>query len=183
MRRSAGPPEPFERGSALGDAAGLDRRTGQVSTASLPGLEVRDFGVEDGGTFSEAKARIIAYWADECARDLDKLMTHFTHDAEVVTPDGAFRGHASVASLYKKSFDSFPGLRVEVKAGFAGRDAHCFEYSAVLCDTADDHWLIEGVNLMKLENGLISSLRSFEDAPRRLPRGGETKEWTARRTA
>jgi len=154
-----------------------------VSKAGLPGLELRDLCVGDGGTFSAAKARIIAYWADECARDLDKLMTHFTRDAEVVTPDGAFRGHAAVAALYQKSFDSSPGLRVDVEAGFVGRDAHCFEYSAVLCDGADDHWLVEGVNLMKLEDGLISSLRSFEDAPRRLLRGGETKEWTARRTA
>ena len=37
---------------------------------------------------------------------------------------------------------------------------------------ADNDWLIEGVNLMKLERGLISSLRSFEDAPRRLSTGG-----------
>ena len=59
-----------------------------------------------------------------------------------------------------------------VTASFAGRDAHCFEYRAVLCDTADNHWLIEGVNVMKLEQGLISRLRSFEDAPRRLPTEG-----------
>ena len=37
--------------------------------------------------FFEATARILAYWADECARDLEKLMTHFTRDAEVITPD------------------------------------------------------------------------------------------------
>jgi SnoaL-like protein len=116
----------------------------------------------------------MAYWADECARDLEKLMMHFTSDAEVVTPEGAFRGREAVASLYKKSFDAFPGLTVDVKAGFVGQGAHCFEYSAVLCDATDDHWLIEGINLMKLERGLISSLRSFEDAPRRIsPGGGE----------
>lgn len=94
-------------------------------------------------------------------------MTHFTNDAEVITPDGAFRGRAAVASVYQKSFDTFPGLTVDVKAGFAGRDAHCFEYRAVLTDTDNHRWLIEGINLMKLEGGLISSLRSFEDAPRR----------------
>jgi hypothetical protein len=62
-----------------------------------------------------------------------------------------------------------------VKAGFVGRGAHCFEYSAVLSDAADNHWLVEGVNLMKLEGGLISSLRSFEDAPRRLSARGVSK--------
>jgi len=120
------------------------------------------------GAFFAAKKRIIAYWRDECARDLDRLMTHFARDAEVITPDGVYRGHAAVAALYRKSFDDFPGLTVDVKAGFVGRDAHCFEYSAVLSGGADNRWLIEGVNLIRLQGGLISGLRSFEDAPRRL---------------
>ena len=126
--------------------------------------------IEDG--FSAAAARITAYWTDECARNLDKLMTHFTWDAEVVTPDGVHRGHNAVAAVYRKSFEVYPGLTVEVTASFAGQGIHCFEYRAVLSDTADHHWLIEGVNVMKLEQGLISRLRSFEDAPRRLPAGG-----------
>ena len=124
---------------------------------------------------SAAKSRLMAYWADECARDLDKLLTHFTSDAEVITPDGIFRGRKAVASVYRKSFEDYPGLKVDLKASFAGRDSHCFEYSAVLFDATDNPWLVEGVNLMKLEHGLISSLRSFEDAPRRLSPGGGSK--------
>lgn len=127
------------------------------------------------GAFSAATARILAYWRDECARNIDKLMTHFTSDAEVVTPDGVFRGREAVEALYQKSFDDFPGLKVDVKASFVGRGAHCYEYSAVLSDAAGNHWLVEGVNLMKLEQGLIFSLRSFEDAPRRLPAGGKAR--------
>ena len=86
-----------------------------MSESSLPDLELPD--LEDGGAggaYAAAAARIMAYWADECARDLDRLMAHFTSDAEVVTPDGAFRGREAVASLYQKSFDSFPGLTVDV---------------------------------------------------------------------
>jgi hypothetical protein len=143
---------------------------------SQPDLELLELCSGDArGAFSAAKARIIAYWADECARNLDKLLTHFTGDAEVVTPDGVFRGRAAVASLYQKSFDDFPGLTVDVRASFVGRGAHCYEYSAVLSDAADNRWLVEGINLMKLERGLISSLRSFEDAPRRLPAGSEAR--------
>src|SRR5262249_6346794 len=126
-----------------------------MSRVNLPEFEHLALCSGDArASFSAAAARITAYWVDECARNLDKLMTHFTDDAEVVTPDGAVRGHAAVAALYKKSFDSFPGLAVDVKAGFVGQDAHCFEYRAVLSDAADNHWLIEGVNLMKLEHGL-----------------------------
>jgi hypothetical protein len=148
-----------------------------MSKDSLPDADLLQLcSADTRGSFSTAKARIIAYWADECARNLDRLMTHFTGDAEVVTPEGTFRGREAVASLYGKSFDSFPGLRVDVKAAFVGRDAHCFEYSAVLSDAADVRWLVEGVNLMKLEEGLICSLRSFEDASRRLSTGeGESR--------
>jgi hypothetical protein len=45
----------------------------------------------------------------------------------------------------------------------------------VLTDPANNDWLIEGINLMKLERGLISSLRSFEDAPRRMAAGGQSR--------
>jgi hypothetical protein len=132
-------------------------------------LELREVcGARALDAYSAAKARIIAYWRDECARDLDKMMSHFTRDAEVITPDGAVRGQAAVAALYRKSFETYPGLTVEMKAGFAGDGAHCFEYSAVLSDTRSNRWLIEGINLMRLERGLIASLRSFEDAPRQM---------------
>jgi hypothetical protein len=118
--------------------------------------------------FTAATARIMAYWTDECARDLKKLMTHFTRDAEVITPDGTYRGYDAVAALYRKSFDSYPGLAVDVTASFPGRGGHCYEYKAALSDIDGNDWLVEGINLMKLQDGLIASLRSFEDAPRRL---------------
>jgi hypothetical protein len=125
-------------------------------------------------SLSTAKARIIAYWVDECARNLDKLLTHFAPDAEVVTPDDRYRGHDAVAALYQKSFDAYPGLTVDVKASFPGNDAHCIEYSAVLTDIHDHRFLVEGINLMRMRGGLISYLRSFEDAPRRIPTGGSS---------
>ena len=56
-------------------------------------------------------------------------------------------------------------------ASFPGRGGHCYEYKAVLSDAQKNDWLIEGINLLKLEGGLIASLRSFEDAPRRMTRG------------
>jgi hypothetical protein len=125
--------------------------------------------------FSAATSRILAYWTDECARDLNRLMTHFTRDAEVITPDGAYRGHDAVAALYQKSFDSYPGLAVDVTASFPGRGGHCYEYRAVLSDAERTDWLVEGINLMKLEGGLIASLRSFEDALRRMPAESESR--------
>lgn len=125
-------------------------------------------------SLAAAKARIIAYWGDECARNLDKLLTHFTPDAEVVTPDRSYRGHDAVAALYQTSFDAYPGLTVDVKGSFPGSGAHCIEYSAVLTDTNDHRFLVEGINLVRMKRGLISYLRSFEDAPRRIPADGSS---------
>jgi hypothetical protein len=133
------------------------------------------FGADDRAGFTAAKARILAYWSDECARDLNRLLAHFAGNAEVVTPDGRYHGRAAIAELYKKSFEGYPGLKVDVKASFVGRGAHCFEYSAVLTDRAANSWLIEGINLVRLEGALIGSLRSFEDAPRRISAGGDSR--------
>jgi len=147
-----------------------------LSRDSAVALELPELAsAEARAAFSAATARIVTYWKDECARDMAKLMSHFTGDAEVVTPDGVYRGHEAVAALYQKSFDAYPGLTVDVKAAFPGRDGHCFEYSAVLFDADDNRWLVEGINLMRLKGGLISYLRSFEDALRPLARSEDSR--------
>jgi len=150
--------------------AARDRSADPVTAA--PGLDLRDICHEPArNALAAATAKVIAYWKDECARDLAKLLTHFTTDAEVVTSDGRYRGHDAVAALYQKSFDAYPGLTVEVTATYAGREAQCVQYRAVLFDHEDKGWLVEGVNEMRLKDGRIAYLRSFEDAPRLLPRG------------
>jgi GTP-dependent phosphoenolpyruvate carboxykinase len=62
-------------------------------------------------------------------------------------------------------------LTVDVTASFAGRDGQCVAYRAVLYDAEDRGWLVEGINLMRLEDGRIAYLRSFEDAPRLMASG------------
>jgi hypothetical protein len=113
-----------------------------------------------------AKTRSLAYWKDECDRDLEHLLAHFTSDASVVTPDGVYSGDEAIRALYRKSFDEYPALSVNVVGLFPGADACCIEYSAVLTDVSSQRFLVEGVNLMRMRDGLISYLRSFEDAPR-----------------
>ena len=121
------------------------------------------------GTFAAAASRLLSYWADECRRDLSQTLGHFGAGAEVLTPDGSFTGREAIAGLYRRSFTTYPGLAVEVVARFVGRGSHAFEFSAVLTDAEGSRWAVEGVNVITLESGLISRLRSYEDAPRRLP--------------
>jgi hypothetical protein len=139
-------------------------------------IELIEFADGDAyGTLSTSTARLLDYWADECRRDLDRMMTHFSPDAEVVTPDGAFRGYEAIAAMYQKSYDTYPDLTVDVIGCFAGRGSHGFEYDATLTDTDGADWTVQGVNVMTLDNGLISRLRSYEDAPRRRVTGGGSR--------
>jgi hypothetical protein len=118
-----------------------------------------------------AKTRSLAYWKDECDRDLDRLLAHFTSDASVVTPNGIYSGGGAIRGLYRNSFEEYPALSVDVIDVFPGADACCIEYSAVLTDVSSRRFLVEGVNLMRMRDGWISYLRSFEDAPRPIPVG------------
>jgi hypothetical protein len=118
-----------------------------------------------------AKTRSIAYWSDECDRDLDRVLAHFISDATVVTPDGTYSGHAPIRGLYRKSFDEYPALSVDVIDLFPAAGGCCIEYSAVLTDVSSRLFRVEGVNLLRMRDGWISYLRSFEDAPRPIPVG------------
>jgi methylmalonyl-CoA/ethylmalonyl-CoA epimerase len=141
-----------------------------ASRPSQLNIELIEFaGGAAYGTFAAAASRLLGYWADECRRDLDQTLGHFGANAEVVTPEGSFTGHEAIAGLYRRSFETYPGLAVDVVARFVGRGSHAFEFTAVLTDAEDGRWMVEGVNVITLENGLISRLRSYEDAPRRLP--------------
>ena len=95
----------------------------------------------DGGELHAAlltaKTRSIAYWSDECDRDLDRV----------------------------------PALSVDVLDLFPGAGGCCIEYSAVLTDVSSRLFRVEGVNLLRMRDGWISYLRSFEDAPRPIPVG------------
>jgi catechol 2,3-dioxygenase-like lactoylglutathione lyase family enzyme len=117
------------------------------------------------GTLDASTQRVTAYWADECSRDLDRMMTHFAPDAEVITPDGSFTGYRDIAALYQKSFSTYPELEVAITGRYAGRGSHCFEFAAVLTDIAGVRHEVRGVNVVTLRQGLISRMRSFEDPP------------------
>jgi methylmalonyl-CoA/ethylmalonyl-CoA epimerase len=114
---------------------------------------------------AEALGVSAEYWAAESSRDMTAMLAHFTPDAEVEGPDGLAVGHAEIATMYQRSFDAFPGLRVDIVGGYAGERDHGVAFEAVLTDHAGDRWKVRGINRVELEGGLIRRLRSFEDPP------------------
>lgn len=140
----------------------LSSRPGQ---AHFELIEFRDGAAY--GTLATATSRVLAYWVDECRRDLDRLLDHFSDNAEVITSGGRFTGRSAIAEMYRASFNAYPALEVDVIACFAGRGTHSFEYRATMTDVSGARWLVEGVSIMSLDDGLIASLRSYEDSPKR----------------
>ena len=106
----------------------------------------------------------------QAGRDLTAMMAHFTEDAEVVTPEASYSGYAAIAAMYEQSFATYPQLEVEVTGRYAGRGSHCIEFSAILTDTAGVRHEVRGVNVLTLDRGLISRMRSFEDPPKAIGR-------------
>ena len=131
-------------------------------------IEVIEFGdSETPGSFAAASERVRAYWRDESTRSMTAMLRHFGVDATVEGPGASVSGLAGIQSFYQRSFDDFPGLRVEVTQEFSGRGAHAFEFEAVLTDRDGVEWEVKGVNVLTLKDGRIQFMRSYEDQPSR----------------
>jgi len=131
-------------------------------------IEVIEFEDSDTpGSFAAASERVRAYWRDESTRDMTAMLRHFGVDAAVEGPGTSASGLAGIQSFYQRSFDDFPGLRVEVTHEFSGRGAHAFEFEAVLTDRDGVEWEVKGVNVLTLKGGRIQFMRSYEDQPSR----------------
>lgn len=71
----------------------------------------------------------IAAWN---ARDLDRILTHYTDDFEMASPvirrlghaaDGRLRGKAAVGTYWRAALDANPALRFELVATLTGADS------------------------------------------------------------
>lgn len=148
------------RGGQGRRACFLSHRPGQLY------IELIEFGDGEAyGTLATATWRVLSYWAAQCCRDIGRLVEHFAENADLITPDGHFAGRAAIESLYKKSFAAYPQLSAEIKARYAGRGTHGFEFTAMLTSADRCEWKVQGVNIVTVENGFISRLRSYEDPP------------------
>ena len=72
-------------------------------------------------------AEWIAAWN---AHDLERILSHYAEDIEIMTPravaitgDGVVRGKAALASYWGRALEQQPTLRFEFEACLAGHDA------------------------------------------------------------
>ena len=104
------------------------------------------------------------YWTAEESRDVQRILSFFTHDALWTGPGAAhLRGHQEIATFYEENGRKFPGLRVEVGRVFGGPTEAAVEWHAVLTDTDGNDLAVSGVNLMERQANRFSRLEAFFD--------------------
>jgi len=107
-----------------------------------------------------------SYWAAECRRDIDAVMTHYHDDATYEDSGGLRRGAAAVRGAYEASARDYPGLEVAIVREFTnGEDASALEFDAVLIDHDGRRFRVCGVNVVQTRDGKFVSVRSYEDPP------------------
>src|SRR5262249_47079515 len=90
----------------------------------------------------EEAVRFAEGWAAAWnARDLDRILAHYSDDFEMTTPfivsltgepSGTLRGKGQVGAYWRRALERIPGLRFEVLDVFAGVGSVVIYYKAVL---------------------------------------------------
>ena len=107
-----------------------------------------------------------SYWAAECRRDIEAVMTHYHPDATYEDAAGLRRGHAEIRRAYEDSAAAYPGLEVTIVREYgSGPDRSGLEFDAVLIDSAGRRFRVRGVNVVVVRDGKFVSVRSYEDPP------------------
>jgi ketosteroid isomerase-like protein len=109
------------------------------------------------------------YWAAECRRDLDGVLSHYAPDGVLRDPTGVYRGRAEIATYYAASMREFPSLDIRVVDEVADGDRAALEFEARLGGADGTGILVRGLSLVKLRDGLLESVHCYEDAPVEVP--------------
>ena len=115
---------------------------------------------------SEPRRVSEAYWAAECRRDVDEVMTWYHPDASYEDAGGRRVGHDAIRRAYEDSARAYPGLEVRIVREFT-YDPACsgLEFDATLIDGTGTRFRVRGVNVVEVRDGRFVSVRSYEDPP------------------
>jgi len=107
-----------------------------------------------------------AYWAAECRRDVDAVMTYYHPDGIYEDAGGRRAGETAIRGAYEDSARAYPGLEVRIVREFTF-SANCtaLEFDATLIDPAGQRFRVRGVNVVVIRDGRFVSVRSYEDPP------------------
>lgn len=104
------------------------------------------------------------YWDDEESRDLTAILSHYRPDAELVVPEmGRLQGHEEIRRFYEPSIRRFPSLQVDILQGFESNDGGAFEWRATFVDQGGRTLVLQGVNVVSVDQGRFRSVHVYYD--------------------
>ncbi|MCP9487472.1 MAG: nuclear transport factor 2 family protein [Gaiellaceae bacterium MAG52_C11] len=105
-----------------------------------------------------------SYWAAECRRDLDAVLSYYHEDAVVYPPAGEpLRGHPEIAPWYADEMRDYPGLEVRIAHEVSNGPEAALEWEAVLIDHDGGRHPFRGVNVVRVRNGKFETVRAYFD--------------------
>ena len=115
-------------------------------------------------TASELQA---SAWDAEVRHDFDALLDHFLPNATFhASGSQEKRGHAAIRELTQDFCRRYPGLEVEFLREYGnGETSAAFEFRATITDAQGVRSVLQGVNLVEIENGKFKAVRSYEELP------------------
>lgn len=106
-------------------------------------------------------------WDAECRHDLDGLLSHFQPDATFHASGQPLKqGHDAIRELTQDFYRAFPELEVDILGEWGnGETSAVIEFRARLTDPDGNRFALQGVNVVEIEGGKFTSVRSYEEAP------------------
>jgi ketosteroid isomerase-like protein len=105
-----------------------------------------------------------AYWQTETTRDVEAVLAHYQEDAELVVPEmGHLVGHGEIRKFYEASVERFPILRVQVVGSIENGERGAFEWSSVFINHEGDEYSLNGINMIKVNDGKLASVHVYYD--------------------
>jgi NAD(P)-dependent dehydrogenase (short-subunit alcohol dehydrogenase family)/ketosteroid isomerase-like protein len=104
-----------------------------------------------------------AFWEAEASRDVDRIVSFFTPDADWGSAASRRRGHTAIREYYAGAANQFPGLTVEVGRVYGDDSEAAIEWHALFTDRGGRTYPQSGVSLFRRQGKLIASLTHYED--------------------
>lgn len=104
------------------------------------------------------------YWKIECQRDIEAILNCYEPNAELIVPGlGRLVGHDEIRTFYQASIDKFPGLKVEIVAGFEDGPKGAFEWRSEFKDHDGRTFRSKGANFIHISNARFLSVHVYFD--------------------
>lgn len=104
-----------------------------------------------------------AYWEAEASRNVDRILSFFTPDADWGSATSRRKGREAIREFYADSASQFPGMTIGVGRVYGDDREAAIEWHAVFTDGGGRAHPLSGVNLFRREGDLIASLTHYED--------------------